>query len=146
MEISQSSWEATTASAHESPSPFLAITPPPRSRLGGLCISAIDYRRDAAAFVRIFIVVVAVPYCYMHSAFGMLGRRRSLGPTMPFITDFPNLAAEDGKRLVVLAAINQIGNGQTLRARRGGGPSCSLWRKEKDTHNATTATSELDAQ
>ena len=66
---------------------------------------------DGAAFVRIFIAV-AVPY--MHSAFG--GRRRSLSAAMPFITDLlSQLSVSRGsKGGGGLAAINQIGNGQTL--------------------------------
>ena len=65
---------------------------------------------DGAAFVRIFIAV-AVPH--MHSAFG--GRRRSLSAAMPFITDLlSQLSVSRGSKGGGLAAINQIGNGQTL--------------------------------
>ena len=117
MKISQSSWEgartaaAVAARTRDPSSPFLAITP--RSSSGkqaserGLALSTID----GAAFVRIFIAV-AVPY--MHSAFG--GRRRSLSAAMPFITDLlSQLSVSRGsKGGGGLAAINQIGNGQTL--------------------------------
>ena len=122
MKISQSSWEAArtavaaaataVARTRDPSSPFLAITPRSSSSgkqasERGLALSTID----GAAFVRIFIAV-AVPY--MHSAFG--GRRRSLSAAMPFITDLlSQLSVSRGsKGGGGLAAINQIGNGQTL--------------------------------
>ena len=122
MKISQSSWEAArtavaaaaaVARTRDPSSPFLAITPRSSSvgeaseRASGVSLSTID----GAAFVRIFIAV-AVPY--MHSAFG--GRRRSLSAAMPFITDLlSQLSVSRGsKGGGGLAAINQIGNGQTL--------------------------------
>ena len=128
MKISQSSWEATTA-AHESPSPFLVITPPPAAAEvveGLFCrCGTIDYRRGR------FCAHIhrrrrrSMPTCIWHARSPTPQVVGSNYAVHHGLSQLSSGGGGGGKGRDLRAAINQIGNGQTLRAKRGGGPSCT---------------------